>query len=451
MAVGGSGFTVFKKLKANVILGAAGNHIPPTTGNVYFVCSTGGSSAHAGTDPDFPLATIDQAINKCTANQGDQIWVMENHAETIASATSLVPDVAGVSIFGLGEGRNRPTLTFSATASKIAVSGADVRISNLVFVAGISAVVVGVDVNADDFAMDNCEYNWSTTGYDFVIMVDIDAYDRSTIEYCRFIAEDAAGSNEAIRLDDAQHVTIRRCHLHGDYTNGAIYSASGDAAGVGLLIEDCTGYNSDSTLGAGIRLACAFTGTLARNHFGTAYAVAEDATFDPGSCACIENYVSGPVDKAAVLVPYGPAVGSWRIARKLRAAFNGTSDGKGTATDTVGLFNVVGVVEGFVFGVIATTCTSTTANYGQLFVGVVGNTLAFMGRKNATALVAAHVWMATGISTSVGIPAAHPRLIYGSTGKRIIESVGATAVTGGGIHYHMYWRPLEPAAHVVAL
>lgn len=423
--------------------GSAG--IPPTTGNIWFVDSSGGSSAHDGKSPSSPLATIDQAINKCTANNGDQIWVMENHAETIASATSLVPDVAGVSIFGLGEGRNRPTLTFSATSSKIAVSGADVRISNLVFVAGISAVVVGVDVNADDFTIDNCEFNYSTTAYDFVIMVDVDAYDRATIRNCKFIAEETAGSNEAVRLDDAHDILIENCLFTGDYTNGMIYSASGDAAGKGLVIQDCTGYNSDTTLGANVRLACAFTGTIANCSFSTAYTAGVDATFDPGSCGSINCNVAWVGDYAWFSVPFG-LLPNWYIAKK---AVTFTRAAAGTV-GTGGLFTISGTLEAQLVAVLGTALAGTA---GTISVGVTGDTDALLGVTTYTALAANYVWIhtAAAASDSAWGDLKHvPIVINAAASPSIFTTIATNAVKSGACDFHLYWRPLEPNAYARA-
>lgn len=427
--------------------GSAG--IPPTTGKIWFVDSTTGSSAHDGKSPTTALATIDQAINKCTANKGDQIWVMPNHAETISGATTLVPDVAGISIFGLGEGRDRPTLTFSATSSKIAVSGAGTRISNFVFIAGISAVVIGVDVNADDVTITDCEFNYSTTAFDFVIFVDVDAYDRCTISNCYFIAEDTAGSNQAIRLDDAHDVHITNCVFMGDWTNAMIYSASGDAYGKGLLISGCSGQNSDVTLGANIRLACAFLGILQNNGFSTAYTGSEYDTFDPGSCGTSENYVSFIPDGPSISVPFGGAQG-WRMAKKSITYYGGSATAAlaiGTV-GTYGYFKVSGTIEATLVGIVGTNLAGASAT---ISVGVTGATNALLGVTTGTDLDANEVWLHTAgaASAAAWTDMVHvPVVIAGAASPSIFHTVAVADVSGGQCDFHLYWRPLEPSAHV---
>lgn len=114
--------------------------LPATTGNVWFVDSVSGSNAFSGA-ADSPFATVDYAIGRCTANNGDVIVVAAGHAETLATASAITSDVAGVTIIGLGEGASRPTFTFSATASTWVISAASTAIYNIVGVPSIDSVV----------------------------------------------------------------------------------------------------------------------------------------------------------------------------------------------------------------------------------------------------------------------------------------------------------------------
>ena len=70
-------------------------------GNVYWVNSSGGGDGNKGTRQR-PFATLDYAIGRCTANNGDVIMVMPNHAETITGAGGIALDVAGVTVVGMG-------------------------------------------------------------------------------------------------------------------------------------------------------------------------------------------------------------------------------------------------------------------------------------------------------------------------------------------------------------
>lgn len=131
-----------------------------------------GSNGNTGGYRD-PFSTIEYAINQTKAGRGDIVLVKPGHAETIADATSLLFDTAGIAVIGLGNGSNRPTLTFSATTSAIPVSANDIVISNFLFIATAATTFVAAfftnanAVVATDFTIDSCEFrdNSATTGF----------------------------------------------------------------------------------------------------------------------------------------------------------------------------------------------------------------------------------------------------------------------------------------------
>lgn len=274
--------------------------IPVTTGTTYFVHSGTGNSG-GGHSMHRPCNTIDNAFGISGLSSGDTIVVLPGHAEDISAATSLVADVAGVRVIGLGSGSSRPTLTYTATAGTVELDAANITFENIVFKTSISAVVVGVNVDAANCTLRNCEFTWDATGDDFITMIDCDAVNGFTLDGCTLIAEDAAGCAEAIRLDDTDNTTIKNCHIYGDFTDGAIIGEG--AAGTNLTIKNNTIYNSDTTAGFVIDLNVAFTGILAYNACGTLYATDPESTLDPGSLLCIENYVVNAVDETGTIVP----------------------------------------------------------------------------------------------------------------------------------------------------
>jgi len=151
------------------------NNESVTTGNIYFVdsgSSTGGTSAGYGTSPDAPFTTIDSAINQTTANNGDIIYVMPGHSETLTGASAITCDVAGVSIVGMGRGSDRPTLLLDAGASvSIVVSAANVHWENVIFSAGHADITVAIDVSAANASFENCEWKENTTAENFLTSI----------------------------------------------------------------------------------------------------------------------------------------------------------------------------------------------------------------------------------------------------------------------------------------
>lgn len=260
----------------------------------------GGSDSNDGSYRR-PFATIDYAVGKCTANRGDIIMVMPGHSEDINAAAALNVDVAGVAIVGLGTGTDRPDLNFSATAGTVALAAANTTLYNLTLTADVTAVVVGVNVDAAGCTIDNCEFRYNATGDDFITMIDCDAVADFTCTNNIFHAEETAGCSEAIRIDTATRANISGNHFTGDFTDGAIIGEG--AASTGILIADNYIYNSDTTGGEVIDLNVACTGLIVNNRCGTLFPTAPETAFDPGSCLCLENYVANAIDESGIIVP----------------------------------------------------------------------------------------------------------------------------------------------------
>lgn len=297
-------FTNFPNGLTSFGMPVIGGGLPPTIGTYFFVDSVTGAASNDGLTMDTPLATIDQAINKCTANKGDVIIVFPTHAETIASATSLVPDVAGVIIIGLGYGTLRPTLTFSATASRIPFSATNVVFSNIILMASVASIVSAVTVTGNDVILDRVEWNLDETGVEFLQMLDVDAALRVTVQNCKFVAENIAGTNTGLRFDVAHYLNFINNELRGDFTTAAISGTTGSAAASndcvfkGNIIE-----NRDTTAGILFDAHDNGTGLFAYNSGFTLYATDPESTIDPGDLLCVENYVVNAVNESGTIVP----------------------------------------------------------------------------------------------------------------------------------------------------
>ena len=123
-------------------------------GDVYYVDSNNGNDAQSGRSPETAVATLDYAIGLCTANQGDVIYVLAGHAETVATAGAIDADVAGISIIGLGEGGDRPTFTFSAVDATMTIAAASILVKNVLIKPSIDAVVSPIVVSAPGCSID---------------------------------------------------------------------------------------------------------------------------------------------------------------------------------------------------------------------------------------------------------------------------------------------------------
>ncbi len=142
------------------------------SGNVWFVDSgdnNGSDNAHEPGNRLEPYSTLDAAIDRSGvvsgANNGDVILVLPGHTETISTA-GIDLDIAGLTVIGIGNGDNRPTITFSnsTATSDMDIDAANITIQNLLFVA--STATAPIDVNAADFTMINCETRDSSVNFD---------------------------------------------------------------------------------------------------------------------------------------------------------------------------------------------------------------------------------------------------------------------------------------------
>lgn len=132
----------------------------------------GASNGNKGTF-ESPFSTLDYAIGRCTAGRGDIIFIKPGHTETISSATTILADVAGVAIVGLGRGTSRPTFTLdTATTAKIPVSAANVSFSNCVFVANFADIAtVFLLTAAPGFMVESCEFRDTSSILNFLTVI----------------------------------------------------------------------------------------------------------------------------------------------------------------------------------------------------------------------------------------------------------------------------------------
>jgi hypothetical protein len=191
----------------------------PTAGNVYWVDSGDANAANAneGTET-FPLATIDGGINKCTASQGDIVFVKPGHTETLSDATSLNADIAGIAIIGLGRGTDRPTVTLdTATSATIPVSAANISFQNIIFTANYADIAELFTPTAVNLALIDCKFTATTTNMNFVEIADTSTSDNEcdglSFIRCEWIEPDTA-TTSLVNVDaDLDRLTVLDCYI----------------------------------------------------------------------------------------------------------------------------------------------------------------------------------------------------------------------------------------------
>tara|TARA_Y100000310_G_scaffold237033_1_gene240286 strand:- start:663 stop:1598 length:936 start_codon:yes stop_codon:yes gene_type:complete len=277
-------------------------------GNVFWVDSgqtdTGADTAGFGVHPDAPFLTIDFAVGQCTANQGDVIFVMPGHAETVSAAAGLDLDVAGITVIGIGDGAATPTITLdTANTADIDVDAANITVENIHFIAGFADIAAAIDVNADDFTLRRCRFSESATDLNALIWVQDAAAggsDRITIEDCQAIGLlDAANTHFVNFAGTGTGHRVRRNVLTGDWGTMCI-------GGAGVItyceISDNFIMNEASDNDSCINVAATATGVIVRNLCGGAAAQANGVA--TGDCLAAENYYGVHTeDLSAILDP----------------------------------------------------------------------------------------------------------------------------------------------------
>lgn len=277
-------------------------------GDIYFVRSTApgaGDTTGHGRSPDAPFATIDYAIGQCTANNGDVIYVLPGHAETVSAAAGIDFDVAGVKVVGLGAGAARPTITMSAVASTIHFDAIGSHLENVLVKVEHDCTIV-IDVDKADCVIKAVEFRARTaaTAREWVTCIDVagagaNACDRLQVLDCIFTTP-TAGADNCIGLDEvADGVVISGCHFWADCNDAPIHNPTGKVL-TNLKIQRCFIANLQ-TGDHSIELVSACTGALIENYYHNN--MTQQTGVDPGSCFSFECYQDDVIDTSAILTP----------------------------------------------------------------------------------------------------------------------------------------------------
>lgn len=290
----------------------AGHASKQGRGNAYYVDSVNGSANSQGISPKNALATIDQAINKCTANQGDVIYVLSGHTETISAATSLVADVAGITIVGLGRGSARPKLSFSAAAASIPVSAANVTFRNLVFEAAFADVAEVFTPSATYLTVENCTFQAAASAQNFLSLADTGTTDNEcdglTFRSCEWIEPDLQTLAMVSVDGDLDKLTVEDCYVNlgvntSDLPCVAIVATGKDVTNVRVKNNQFIRLNDANPLLITADTTTANTGVVSGNHVRHLDIASELLVTAGTNIGFFENYATAAVDASGYLLP----------------------------------------------------------------------------------------------------------------------------------------------------
>jgi hypothetical protein len=252
-----------------------------------------------------PYSTLDYAIGRCVANRGDVIFVKPGHAENVGAAAAIAADIAGVAIIGLGQGSNRPTLTWTAAAATTTVTAANITLANMRFVNNFADVVTMFSVSGagDGLTFENCLFTDTSTilnAIDFITLAT--GADDLTLNNCRVVGKSA--SNDSFITGVAHDgFFMDNCHVQFDVAQTAVVGlieTTGNATNV--RIKDCFfRSNVDGALFIDFDGA-ANSGSIENCYFSsidTAGAVTAGIDFTGGHV--FECYVAGEADSFGIV------------------------------------------------------------------------------------------------------------------------------------------------------
>jgi hypothetical protein len=284
---------------------------PVIAGNVYWVGATAGLNWVAGVDSpecgtkETPFASIDYAVGQCTGNNGDVIYVLPGHTDTITATTTMTLDVAGISVIGLGNGTLRPTITLgTSTAATITISAANVLLSNIIFQTAIDELAAAITVTGANCTLDTVDYVEYSASYQTIIGVKVSAATYFTMKNCHHSQVTAPNGNGGwVNLAGACNDCVIQNNMFfinttNNGNSGTIVGTS--AASLRVFICNNLMVNPAGTSVMSISLYSGSTGLVAWNGAGNPNATGSntgDAVY------FIESYVEGTVNKNGVLDP----------------------------------------------------------------------------------------------------------------------------------------------------
>src|SRR3990172_357844 len=222
------------------------------TGNVYFVSSTSttrSDSPSAGTK-DAPFASIDYAVGRCTASNGDVIIAMPGHIETVAVNDGLAIDVAGITFIGVGNGSLRPTINVTVTTADVEISAANTTMCNFLITGGVDVITGVINIAAADCTLLNIETR-DVTG-----------------QATDFIVTTAAAADTALSIVGGDGIVVENFSIFGNFAVAAIENVTtamtnariGGGGGVNYIQNGL-----DSTTPVAITLVSTSTGHVGPN------------------------------------------------------------------------------------------------------------------------------------------------------------------------------------------
>ena len=212
-------------------------------GNVYWVDSGAGADTGKGTE-NSPFATLDYAIGRCTANNGDIIMVKAGHAETLTTGVAF--DIAGITVVGLGNGDGRPAFTVNAAVNGFSITADDIGIHNVRMITGssVTAATRFIRIAASDIELSGLKTEMTYDMYHNIVVVSGDDILIRDSQFFNTVTTAASVHPQKCILNiSGTNVIVRNCRFNdtrASKTERWRMCVAGGALASNLVVEDCT-------------------------------------------------------------------------------------------------------------------------------------------------------------------------------------------------------------------
>ncbi len=269
----------------------------------------GGVSTAPGTY-NRPVATINQALDLCTASRGDVIFVMPGYTETVtAAAGGFNLTIAGVAVVGLGAGDEKPTITYTTVVgADTNISASNTSITNFRFVSGIANLTNCLDITGADVTIDACEFMAGAAEEE--ILTSITSSNTAfglTVKNCVFNQESSilgvAVTNAAVQAIsfDGDNTTIIDNYITGGFSVTGILNVTTVAEGI--IVARNKIHNVTSAAAGGISIKALTSGMCFDNRIFCPDTSAVAGLLVNASLLCFRNEAVHTVTLSSIVVP----------------------------------------------------------------------------------------------------------------------------------------------------
>jgi len=219
------------------------------TGSIFYV-DNGAANAGDGRSWNTAVAKLDTAINLCTADAGDTIYIAAGHTETDGDADI---DRNNITIIGLGSGKSIPYFHHDTTTDVVLVNADNIKIKNCRFSAGAATVdeAINIETGAENCVIEDCIFDAVTINthyFDNAIVVDAASHN-VTLKNCRFY-QGSGSAVSAFKFLNADYTQIIGNQFFGDYSTAPIYNLT--TASIQITIKDNIIFNGTTGGGTGL-------------------------------------------------------------------------------------------------------------------------------------------------------------------------------------------------------